>query len=105
MGMIFHAVFTHNIMSMMSTPILSAASLVTGQVLISSPGMLRSRAITIYPVINAKSPDPSIMQDSDGKCFVFGTNSGGHNVQVAKATSAASPWAMLDLDLLPVVGS
>lgn len=105
MGMSFLAISLYTIMPIPYNSILSVALLVAGRVSSSPLGGFQSRATTINPVINANFPDPSILQDSDGTWYTFGTNSGGHNVQVAKATSVAGPWTVLDLDLLPVVGS
>lgn len=49
-------------------------------------------------------PDPSIVQDNDGTWYAFATNSGGKNVQVAKASSGRDPlgqWTRLNTDAMP----
>jgi GH43 family beta-xylosidase len=79
--------------------------LLAGYVSGSPPEKLQSRATTIDPVINVNFPDPSILQDSDGTWYAFGTNGNGHNVQVAQAPAVQGPWEVLDLDLLPVTGN
>lgn len=52
--------------------------------------------------INRDFPDPTIIQGDDGDWYSFATNSGGVNVQAARAPDPLGPWTYLDVDAMPV---
>ncbi|KAK8859311.1 glycosyl hydrolase family 43 protein [Apiospora arundinis] len=57
------------------------------------------------PLIQKDFPDPSILQDKDGKWYAFATAGNGKMVQVAKASEPGGPWEYLDIDVLPQNGA
>ncbi|KAI5461253.1 glycosyl hydrolase [Mariannaea sp. PMI_226] len=59
---------------------------------------------TLAPVIDADFPDPSILQDADGKWLTFATSGNGHHVQIATADEPFGPWTLLDQEALPDKG-
>jgi beta-xylosidase len=94
------------LLQIMISSLMPTALLLTGAAGAPSTPLkfLTNRQTNISPVINANFPDPSILQDGD-TWYAFGTNSGGHNVQVATAPAVGGPYTVLDQDLLPKVGS
>jgi beta-xylosidase len=88
------------ISSLVSTALLFAGTVITSPLL-----NINTRQTAINPVISVNFPDPSIVQDSDGTWYAFGTTNGVVNVQVASASSPAGPWTVLSNNLLPTTGS
>lgn len=63
-----------------------------------------ARSEALAPVLNVDFPDPSILQDSDGKWYAFATNGNGKQVQAASAPAPQGPWTLLDTDVMPDPG-
>lgn len=53
------------------------------------------------PQIATDFPDPSILQDVDGKWYAFATAGNGKHIQAAESSHPRGPWKWLDVDLLP----
>lgn len=53
------------------------------------------------PQIATDFPDPSILQDADGKWYAFATAGNGKHIQAAESSHPRGPWKWLDVDLLP----
>lgn len=67
--------------------------------------ILHSGEDVLKPALPRDFPDPSVAQDHDGTWYAFATNSGGRNVQVAKASGSGrdplGEWTRLDVDAMP----
>ena len=70
-----------------------------------SPVSARDSIVSVSLLLDRDFPDPSIVQDSDGTWYAFGTASGGTNIQAAQAPSPDGPWTHLDQDFLPDTGA
>ena len=80
--------------------LLASSCVLQGNALPSLP----IKRAALQPSMDRDFPDPSILQDFDGKWYAFATSGNGKVLQSASAPEATGPWTWLDTEVLPNAG-